>query len=105
MKTASDDDILEFLMDAFSKIDDPCAPDVTFEVFKATSRLPSLKAKYKLLGGGIGSPLNARIGLLIKKTLERENDVEIDVDEKKYLIKSYTRFLPEPCDKTHIKGH
>jgi len=104
MKTVSDDDLLEFLMDAFSKIDDPCAPDVTFEVFKATSRLPSLKAKYKLLGGAIGSPINRRIGLLIKQTLDRKNDVEIDVDENKYFIKSYTRFLPEPCDKPHIKG-
>jgi hypothetical protein len=72
------------------------SPDITLLVFKTIeSYRAKFGARYRGLGGGKGSSLNAQIGLTVKTLLGRVNDVEQKVsDEQCTLIESYTRFTP-----------
>jgi hypothetical protein len=103
-KLPNDNEIEDFLLAVFAKIDDLCSPDVTLEVFRTISNrdFPSLKARYKSMRGGVGSPLNSRIGMAVKRLLGRENDIEVNVTENVF-IQSYTRFYQLPCDTTNLQ--
>lgn len=72
------------------------SPDITLMVFKTIeSYRAKFGARYRGLGGGKGSSLNAQIGATVKSLLGRVNDAEQQVsDEQCTLIGSYTRFTP-----------
>ncbi len=97
---ATTKEVEDFVQDVLDLIppEQQRSPDITLLVFKMIeSKRAVLGPRYRGLGGGKGSSLNAQIGLAVKLCLGRENDEERQVsDDECTLIESYTRFKPVP---------
>lgn len=95
---ATQEEVEELVRDVLDEIPPELhnSPDITLMVFKTIEGYRAkFGSRYRMLGGGKGSSLNAQIGLAVKLLLGRENDSEHAVtDEQCTLIESYTRFTP-----------
>lgn len=95
---ATQEEVEELVRDVLNEIPSDLhnSPDITLMVFKTIESFRAkFGARYRDLGGGKGSSLNAQIGFTVKSLLGRVNDVEQRVsDDQCTLIESYTRFTP-----------
>jgi hypothetical protein len=93
-------EVTELVQDILKTIprEQHASPDITLLVFQAIeAKRAVLGTRYRQLGGGKHSSLNAQIGATVKDLLGRENDTIQSVsDTQCTLIENYTRFKPIP---------